>query len=59
MSLTTPILYSIPAFDASQPQVFTFYSVGGNQVTGNVLTIKNNATLETVYSQQQNTYKLV
>lgn len=57
MSLTTPILYSIPAFDASQPQVFTFYSVGGNQVTGNVLTIKNNATLATVYSQQQNTYK--
>ena len=57
MSLTTPILYSIPAFDASQPQVFTFYSVGGNQVTGNILTIKNNATLETVYSQQQNTYK--
>ena len=41
MSLTTPILYSIPAFDASQPQVFTFYSVGGNQVTGNILTIKN------------------
>lgn len=57
MSLTTPILYSIPAFDASQPQVFTFYSVGGNQVTGNILTIKNNATLATVYSQQQNTYK--
>ena len=57
MSLTTPILYSIPSFDASQSQVFTFYSVGGNQVTGNILTIKNNATLATVYSQQQNTYK--
>lgn len=57
MALTTPILYTISAFDSSLSQVFTFYSVGGNQVTGNILTIKNNATLVTVYSQQQNTYK--
>lgn len=57
MSLTTPILYSISAFDSSLAQVFKFYSVGGKQVTGNILTIKNNATLATVYSQQQNTYK--
>lgn len=57
MALTTPILYSIPAFDATQEQVFTFASVGGSQVVANTLTIKNNATFATVYSQTQSTYK--
>lgn len=57
MALTTPILYSIPAFDATQEQVFTFASVSGAQVVANTLTIKDNATLTTVYSQTQTTFK--
>lgn len=57
MALTTPILYSIPAFDATQEQVFTFTSVSGAQAVANTLTIKDNATLTTVYSQTQTTFK--
>ena len=55
--LTTPILYSIPAFDAQNSFVFQFASIGGNQVVANTLTIKNNATLTTVYSTTQTTFK--
>ena len=57
MALTTPILYSIPAFDATKEQVFTFASISGSQVVANTLTIKDNATLTTVYSQTQTTYR--
>lgn len=57
MALTTPILYNIPAFDATKEQVFTFAAIGGSQVVANTLTIKNNATLETVYSEVQKTFK--
>ena len=57
MALTTPILYNISAFDAVQAGTFTFNVIGGNQVVANTLTIKNNATLETVYSQTQTTFK--
>ena len=57
MALTTPILYSISAFDATQEQVFTFASVSGAQVVANTLTIKDNATLTTVYSQTQTTFR--
>ena len=57
MALTTPILYSIPAFDATKEQTFTFAVVGGSQVNANTLTIKDNATLATVYSQTQTTYR--
>ena len=55
--LTTPILYSIPAFDAQNSFVFQFASIGGNQVIANTLTIKDNATLTTVYSATQTTFK--
>lgn len=55
--LTTPILYSIPAFDAQNSFVFQFASIGGNQVVANTLTVKNNATLSTVYSATQTTFK--
>ena len=55
--LTTPILYSIPAFDAQNSFVFQFASIGGNQVVANTLTIKDNATLTTVYSTTQTTFK--
>ena len=47
MALTTPILYNVPAFDATKEQNFSFLSMGGNQVVANTLTIKNNATLAT------------
>lgn len=57
MALTTPILYSIPAFDATKEQTFTFASISGSQVVANTLTIKNNATLDTVYSETQTTFK--
>ena len=59
MALTTPILYTVSAFDATQEQVFNFNVLGGNQVVANTLTIKNNATLATVYSATQNTYKFI
>ena len=59
MALTTPILYTVSAFDAIQEQVFNFNVLGGNQVVANTLTIKNNATLATVYSATQNTYKFI
>lgn len=57
MALTTPILYSIPAFDATKEQVFTFAVVGGSQIVANTLTIKDNATLTTIYSQTQTSYR--
>ena len=57
MALTTPILYTVNAFDATQAQVFYFNVLGGNQVTANTLTIKNNATLSIVYSATQTTFK--
>ena len=55
--LTTPILYSVPAFDAQNSFEFQFASIGGAQVVANTLTIKNNTTLATVYSQTQSTFK--
>ena len=57
MALTTPILYSIPAFDATKEQTFTFAVVGGSQIVANTLTIKDNATLTTIYSQTQTSYR--
>lgn len=59
MALTTPILYTVSAFDATQAQVFNFNILGGNQVVANTLTIKNNATLATVYSETQTTFKFI
>lgn len=51
MALTKPSLYPMAAFDANKQQQFRFYSQGGSQVTGNILTIKNNSTLEQVYKE--------
>lgn len=59
MALTTPILYTVSAFDATQAQVFNYNILGGNQVVANTLTIKNNATLATVYSETQTTFKFI
>ena len=57
MALTTPILYTVNAFDATQAQSFNFNVIGGSQVVANTLTIKDNATLTTIYSQTQTTFK--
>lgn len=57
MALTTPILYTQAAFDASVESVFKFYVQSGSQVTANILTIKNNATLAVVYEAEQTTFK--
>ena len=57
MALTTPILYTVDAFDATKVQTFSFNVIGGSQVVANTLTIKDNATLATIYSQTQTTYK--
>ncbi len=53
MSLTTPILYSIPAFDASNQQNFTFNVIGGDQVVKNKLTIKKQSDDSLVYENEQ------
>ena len=58
MALTTPVLAPIPYFDASNAQTFTFAVRGGDQVTGNTITIKNNATLEVVYTASVASFKL-
>lgn len=51
MALTRPTLYPVAAFDANKPYTFRFSSQGGSQVTGNILTIKNNETLAQVYQE--------
>lgn len=53
MSLTTPILYSIPAFDALNQQNFTFNVIGGDQVVKNKLTIKKQSDDSLVYENEQ------
>lgn len=55
--LTTPILYSQAAFDATQAHTFTFNVVGGEQVTRNKLVITNQSTNKIVYQAVQTTYK--
>jgi hypothetical protein len=52
MALTTPIGIPVPAFDATQPQMFKFTVSGGDQVVGNILTIIDNTTGTQVGSWQ-------
>ena len=56
MALVTPIGVAIPAFDASQEQVFSFTVQGGDQVVGNILTIIDNDTSQVVYTNQVESY---
>ena len=51
MALTTPILYTQVAFDASKDQAFKFNVIGGDQVTGATIVIKDSATLAEVYTK--------
>lgn len=56
MALTTPILYTQVAFDASKDQAFKFNVIGGDQVTGATITIKDNASLVTAYTGTSTSY---
>lgn len=57
MALTKPQLYNVAAFDATQDFIFTFNVIGGSQVVGNRLTIRDNTTDEVVYQEVQTTYR--
>lgn len=56
--LTQPIVNPIAAFDATKKQAITFVVIGGAQVVGNRLIIRNNQTGEIVYNQTQSSMKL-
>lgn len=57
MALTQPILKAIPAFDATQAHIFSFLSIGGDQVTGSQLTIYDNETGLQVYQGNYTSFK--
>ena len=57
MALTRPVLYNIPAFDATVQYIVQFNSIGGSQVTGNRLVIATNNDNQTIYDEQQTTFK--
>lgn len=56
MALVTPIGISIPAFDATQSQIFSFTVQGGDQVVGNILTIIDNISGSVVYQNEVESY---
>jgi hypothetical protein len=58
MSLITPILQSISAFDKSKIQEFTFFVNSGDQVVANRLVIARNDNNTVVYDQVQTTFQL-
>lgn len=57
MPLTRPVLYSIPAFDATNQYVVQFNSIGGSQVVSNRLVIATNVNNQTVYDEKQTTFR--
>lgn len=57
MALTRPVLYSIPAFDATNENVIRFNSIGGSQVVKNRLVVKTNNDNQTVYDEEQVTFR--
>ena len=59
MSLSTPILFTPPAFDATEDYNFTFNVLSGDQVVSNTLTITNNETNQQVYSANQTTFRYI
>ena len=58
MAVTTPVLNPVAAFDATKDMLFTFSSVGGNQVVSNKLIVRNATTLETLYEDVVNSFVL-
>lgn len=59
MALTKPILNQVPAWDATKGYTFTFNVVGGTQVVGSVLTIRNNVDNTIVYEHTESSYNFV
>lgn len=57
MALTQPILNAISAFDATQEHIFSFISIGGDQVMGSQLTIYDNETNVQVYQANYTSFK--
>ena len=56
MALSTPLLYSIAAFDATSSHTISFTVSGGDQVVANRLLIKKNSDLSVVYNQVIQSY---
>ena len=57
MAMTTPIAQTVNAFDSNNSNVFSFASIGGDQVVKNEIKIINNSTGVTVYINVQTTYQ--
>lgn len=55
--LTQPVINPISAFDATRKQAIKFSSIGGAQVIGNRLVVRNNQTGEIIYDKIQSTMK--
>ena len=58
MAVTTPVLNPVAAFDATEDMLFTFSSVGGNQVVSNKLIVRNATTLEKIYEDVVDSFVL-
>ena len=56
--MTTPTLFSVPAFDADTGYTFKFNVIGGQQVIKNQLRIRNQSTDSVVYDETQETFEL-
>ena len=59
MALSTPLLYSIAAFDANSTHMVSFTVSGGDRVVANRLQIKKNSNLSVVYNQVVQTYSFL
>lgn len=57
MALTRPVLLQVSAFDATTQYIFQFNSIGGTQVVKNRLVIATNVDNQTVYDEEQTTFK--
>ena len=58
MAVTTPVLNPVAAFDATEDMLFTFSSVGGNQVVSNKLIVRDATTLEKLYEDVVDSFVL-
>ena len=56
MALSTPLLYPIPAFDATLENAINFTILGGDQVVGNRVSIKINSSQVEVYNEAVESY---
>lgn len=57
MALTRPILDSISIFDATTEYKFTYKAIGGDQIYGNNVEIRNSSTNAIVYNQTINNFR--